>query len=511
MLGLNTPMQTESIPTQRAATAGAIGVGLALGVGELLAGIWPDGIPSPMSAVANQVIDRTPGEVERFAIRLFGTSDKAALLIGITIISLGIGAWVGVRAVRSKARPWPWFLGFAALGMAASQAEPQRSVPAVILAGGFSAFAGLVGLAWLLGSPPQLPADGLAKDPGRRRFLIGATGISGAALLGGVWGRRLARPTAGAFPVATRPAPPLPPGGELGIPGLTPIVVPNRDFYRIDTAITPPRVNADDWVLTINGMVDRPLTFDLAQLAALDQVEEYITLSCVSNEVGGDLVGNARWRGVRLAELLERAELQSGATQVVGRSVDGWTAGFPTEAVFDGREPMLALEMNGEPLPPSHGFPARLVVPGLYGYVSATKWLKEIKLTRWEDFDGYWIPRGWSKEGPIKTQSRIDLPRNRAKIGSGPLVVAGVAWAPLKGVERVEVRLDEGPWRPTQLSTPLSSMAWVQWTATLQTTAGRHTLEVRATDGTGYTQTAERSRPDPNGATGHHTVSFEAS
>jgi len=476
----------------------------------LLAGVFPDSIPSPISSIGNQVVDRTPGDVERWAIDVFGTFDKPALLIGTAIIALAIGAWVGVGAVRRKARPWPWFLGFAGLGVAASLSEPERSVPAVILAGGLSALLGLAGLALLLGSAqPRTPTDGLAQNPGRRRFLVGAAGASGLALFSGLWGRRLAQPTIATAPLVSGPAPVLPAGAELGIPGLVPIVVPNRDFYRIDTAFTPPRVEVDNWRLTIAGMVDQPLGFDLAELAAMDQVEEYVTLSCVSNEVGGDLVGNARWRGVRLTELLERAGVQAGATQVVGRSVDGWTAGFPTEVVFDGREPLLALEMNGEPLPPNHGFPARLVVPGLYGYVSATKWLKEIELTRWEDFDGYWIPRGWSKEGPIKTQSRIDLPVDGKQFALGELVVAGVAWAPIKGIERVEVRLDQGPWIPTTLSTPLSSKAWVQWTTTLEPTAGEHTLEVQATDGTGYTQTAERSRPDPNGASGHHTVSFK--
>ena len=219
--------------------------------------------------------------------------------------------------------------------------------------------------------------------------------------------------------------------------------------------------------------------------------------------------GNAKWTGVRLVELLDKAGVRPEATQIVGRSVDGWTAGFPTDLVYDGRDPLLAVGMNGVPLPSRHGFPARLIVPGLYGYVSATKWIEEIELTTWEAFDGYWIPRGWSKEGPIKTQSRIDTPRNRREIAGNPAVIAGVAWAPLNGIEHVEVRIDEGQWHTADVTTPLSDASWVQWKLELPISRGDHMAEVRATDGTGETQTEVRSRPDPNGATGWHRVNFD--
>jgi DMSO/TMAO reductase YedYZ molybdopterin-dependent catalytic subunit len=288
-------------------------------------------------------------------------------------------------------------------------------------------------------------------------------------------------------------------------------VVPNEDFYRIDTALLVPRPDPATWTMKVEGMVERPLEFSLDDLLAMPLREEYVTISCVSNEVGGDLVGNALWTGVPLREVLDMAGVQSGATQVVGRSVDGWTAGFPTDVVFDGREPLIALGMNGEPLPPRHGFPARLIVPGLYGYVSATKWLESIELTTWEAFDGYWIPRGWAKSGPIKTQSRIDVPRRGELVNGQPAVFAGVAWAPLKEIERVEVQIDDGPWLEAELSTPLSEAAWVQWRLETPVAPGEHHARVRATDGTGATQTETRTPPAPDGATGWHSVRFVAS
>jgi DMSO/TMAO reductase YedYZ molybdopterin-dependent catalytic subunit len=293
-----------------------------------------------------------------------------------------------------------------------------------------------------------------------------------------------------------------------GISDLTPIVVPNNQFYRIDTALVVPRPDPESWSLKITGMVDNPIELSLQDIMNMELYEDYVTISCVSNEVGGDLIGNAKWTGVRLVDLLDQAGVQDGAQQVFSRSVDGWTSGFPIEIVYDGREPLLAIGMNGEPLPPNHGFPARLIVPGLYGYVSATKWIEEIQLTTWDGVDGYWVPRGWSKEGPIKTESRIDHPRNGAKVTEDPLVLAGVAWAPTRGIERVEVQVDDGEWVDAELTTPLSSKAWVQWKVEMASSSGDHTARVRATDGTGETQTAEKARPAPNGATGYHEIRF---
>lgn len=300
--------------------------------------------------------------------------------------------------------------------------------------------------------------------------------------------------------------------GGLEVPELTPLVVPNDRFYRIDTALTVPRVDVASWRLRVTGMVERPLELTFADLTAMPAIEESVTLSCVSNEVGGDLVGNAIWRGIPLRDVLSRAGVRAGATQIVGRSVDGFTAGFPTEVALDGRPAMIAFAMNGEPLPAAHGFPARLVIPGLYGYVSATKWLAEIELTTLEAVDGYWIPRGWAKQAPIKTQSRIDVPRQGATVRAGTTPIAGVAWGGIRSISRVEVRVraqgnnSPGEWVEARLSEALSSSSWRQWVVEWPASAGSYQIEVRATDGEGRTQTEQRQSPAPDGATGWHRV-----
>ncbi|MBI5090674.1 MAG: molybdopterin-dependent oxidoreductase, partial [Actinobacteria bacterium] len=273
-------------------------------------------------------------------------------------------------------------------------------------------------------------------------------------------------------------APPIPASATLS--PQTPFLTPNNEFYLIDTALSVPRINLDSWAVEIGGMVDRPIRLSYADLLARPQVERVITIACVSNEVGGNLIGNAVWQGVLLADLLEEAGVQRGAEQVFSTSVDGWTSGFPVEVALDGRDAMIAIGMNGEPLPTRHGFPARLIVPGIYGYVSATKWLEKIELTTWDDAVGYWVPRGWARDAPIKTQSRIDVPKRDADVTAGPTPIAGIAWAQHRGIAKVEVRIDEGDW-------------------------GEHTIQVRATDKTGATQTDEVARPDPDGATGWHT------
>jgi hypothetical protein len=289
------------------------------------------------------------------------------------------------------------------------------------------------------------------------------------------------------------------------------VVTPNDDFFRIDTALSVPQVDPDTYSLRIHGLVEREVELTYGDLLAMPLEEFDVTLSCVSNEVGGDLVGTARWTGVRLDALLERAGVLGEAGQVVGRAVDGWTAGFPIELVRDGRDAIVAVAMNGEPLPTRHGFPARLVVPGLYGYVSATKWLTEIELTTWDGFDGYWVPRGWAKRGPVKTQSRIDVPSGDAQVAAGRVVVAGVAWAPTRGIARVEVEVDaSGDWREAETSTPLSDDAWVQWRTVVELAPGPHRLRVRASDGAGRTQPPGPVPPAPDGAEGWHGVRVEA-
>ena len=292
------------------------------------------------------------------------------------------------------------------------------------------------------------------------------------------------------------------------VAGISSYVTPNDSFYRIDTAFgRVPQVDPGDWRLRFTGMVDNPYEITFDEIQAMDLSDYVITLSCVSNEVGGNLVGNAVWTGVPLSVLLDRAGVQAGADQVVGRSVDDWTAGFPTGVVYDGRNAILAIGMNDEFLPTSHGFPARLVVAGLYGYVSAVKWIEEINLTTWDGFDGYWVPRGWSKEGPMKTQSRIDVPAGgRGLVAGQPTPIAGIAWAPTRGIERVEVKIDDEGWLPCQLGEAVGDESWVQWHREWTPSAGRHRIQVRATDGDGTTQRSEEVSPAPNGAEGWHTV-----
>ncbi|MCW2616711.1 MAG: Sulfite oxidase-like oxidoreductase, molybdopterin-binding subunit, partial [Frankiales bacterium] len=313
------------------------------------------------------------------------------------------------------------------------------------------------------------------------------------------------------LPVPLRRAPGNLAAASLGVPGITPVVTPTRDFYRIDTALVVPQVDPRTWSLTIGGRVDRPVVLSYEQLLAMPQVEADITISCVSNEVGGDLVGHARWQGVLLRDVLALAGVQSGATQVVGTSVDGFTAGFPTTYATDDRFTMIALAMNGEPLPVVHGFPARLVVPGLYGYVSATKWLERIDLRTLEEFDGFWIPRGWSKLGPVKVSSRFDVPRSGSGVDAGPVVVGGVAWAPGRGrgITAVEVRVDGGPWQSAALGGALSEDSWRQWSWTWPATPGLHLLEVRATDRTGEVQTERYAPVAPDGASGYHAIEVQ--
>jgi DMSO/TMAO reductase YedYZ molybdopterin-dependent catalytic subunit len=329
-------------------------------------------------------------------------------------------------------------------------------------------------------------------------------------------GRALARRTPGDVastsdivlpaPTATLPGTPAPAGvvEGLAVDGISPFITPNADFYRIDTAITLPRPDLDGWRLRVKGDVDTPFEVSYAELMAMPQVEAPVTIACVSNYVGGDLVGNAVWQGVPLGTLLDRAGVQSSGEQIVGRSLDGFTVGFPTATALDGRTALVAVGMNGVPLPREHGFPARLIIEGLYGYVSATKWLSSIELTGW-DYDAYWIQLGWGKEGPIKTQSRIDVPRGQGKLQPGTVPVAGVAWAPDRGISRVEVQVDDDDWADAELGPGLSDATWRQWAYQWDATPGQHTLRVRATDGTGEVQTSDIAPPDPDGATGWHT------
>ncbi len=506
-------MATTPPTRSAAATAGVAAAGVALGVGELLAGLLPS-VPSPVTAVGDVVIDLAPRSVREGGIETFGTSDKPALVIGTVLVVLLLGAVVGIASRRSRMRPPIAFGGFAVLGVVAAATDPATSWPLAAVVALVAAVCGVLSLRRLLRAAPAAGTSGPLVDLDRRRFLALAAGAGALAVAAGSISRVVAsggRAAAARARIAlARPRAPLPPppvGLEAATPGISPLLTPIKGFYRIDTALAVPDVDPDRWRLRITGMVDRPFSLSYAELAALPQVEADITLCCVSNEVGGKLVGTARWQGVPLQDLLDRAGVQPGASQLVGRSVDGFTAGFPTAALADGRRALVALGMGGEPLPLRHGFPARLVVPGLYGYVSATKWLSELELSTLDGFDAYWVPRGWAKEAPIKTSARIDVPRARQQVPAGRQVVAGVAWAPTRGISRVEVQVDDGPWLPADLGPELAADTWRQWTLAWDATPGEHVLRVRASDGAGEVQDAVDRPPPPNGATGLHRIS----
>jgi DMSO/TMAO reductase YedYZ molybdopterin-dependent catalytic subunit len=503
---------------KRSSWAGAAGVAVALGLTELFAGLSKS-IPSAISSIGAVVVDITPGWLESFAISTFGTADKAVLAIGIFVVALLIGWFLGRASSRS---PIPVIVGFglfAVLGISAQLAE-QESEPALVVA--TTSIATGVGLLVWYGikewtaPKPVAVTDGDVPSIDRRRLLVALGAAATVSVITLSIGRAKIRSRAEAqiaaldLPEATEIAQDPTAENDFDLKFVPPIVVSNLTFYRIDSALVVPTVDPDEWTLTVKGMVDSEVELSYADLTDLPLIERYTTLACVSNEVGDTLVGNALWTGVRLTDVLDLAGVHSGADQIASRSVDGWTAGFPTELAYDGREPLIAVGMNREVLPANHGFPARLVVPGLYGYVSATKWLKEIELTTWDAFDGYWIPRGWAKEGPIKTQSRIDRPKNRKQIAPGSYTFGGVAWAPTLGIERVEVQIDEGPWLEADLTVPLSSNSWIQWSLEAEVQSGPHTVQVRATDGTGETQSGDPMRPKPDGAEGWHMLQFEA-
>jgi len=524
-------------PWWAGAIVGLVAAGAGLSVGELLAGVW-DRWRSPVVVVGDRVVDAVPPAVKDWAIDTFGTSDKAVLVGGTLLVLAAVAVAAGVSATRGRLVVALGLVGiFAACGAAASLGRgspgPVAVVPSLV-AGVVAAvvlrwLAGLAALGW--NSDRGRPAEGesgpVASDravsmralqaDSRRRFLGVSVGVAAASVAVAGAGRWLQRQAAVAverlqvlLPSPVSAAPAVPEAATVGVEGVGPFVTPTEEFYRIDTALVVPQVGVEDWTLRVTGRVDRPLTLSYDQLLARPMIERIVTIACVSNEVGGDLIGTATWLGCRLDELLEEAGVQAEADQVVGVSVDGFTAGFPT-AVLDGRDALVVVGMNGEPLSAKHGFPARLVVPGLYGYVSATKWLSEIRLTRFDEFEGYWIPRGWAVEGPVLTQSRIDVPRARTELTAGvPTPVAGVAWAMVGEVTRVEVQVDDEPWRDARLGESYSESTWRQWTLTWTPTPGEHTIRVRATDSGGETQTSEVTDVAPDGARGWHTVRVEA-
>ena len=671
------------------ALIGAVAAGAALAISELVAGLFPSA-PSLIRTIGQRVIDVTPTPVVDWAISTFGTNDKLVLIIGIVVLSLAIGAVLGLLARNRPGAAAAGFIVFGVVGYVAGLTDPLAGTVLTLVAAGAAAAMGvgvLLGLRYLLQRSASAAAGVAAGS--RRVFLTASAATAVAAVgevfLGRYFGNRAlsavvgreqvtlptvpqsaaatATTTAASVtdPVATTETTSAPAGTTQAaatpattsaasettqapqttaasettpttagttettqapetttttqpattqttqapettaasettpttagttettqapetttttqpattettqapetttttqpattettqapetttttqpattqttqapetttttqpaaepavrgvanptpaqiapVEGVSELITPNDEFYVIDTALSVPRVDLRTWTLSFTGLVDTPFSITYDELLAMPLVERYITLCCVSNRVGGDLVGNAKWLGVPLWKLVERAGVRPEGTQLVGRSVDRFTVGFPTSAVFDGREALVAVGMNGEPLPLRHGFPARLVVSGLYGYVSATKWLSEVEFVRWNDFDAYWIPRGWAKQAPIKTQSRIDTPR-AGDIKAGTNVIAGVAWAQGRGVERVQVRVDDGPWMRAMLPQELSIDSWRQWYLEHDFAPGPHTISVRAADATGRTQTAHVQGPRPDGATGYHTI-----
>jgi DMSO/TMAO reductase YedYZ molybdopterin-dependent catalytic subunit len=507
-------MDTRRVPSWFVpALAGVAAVAFGLGVAELVAGLLAPRA-SPVLVVGSLLIDLAPPWAKDAAIALFGTADKAALLIGVGIVLLVLAALAGVLQSR---RPLLGRLLIVAIGIVGIVAAMTRSgasvldaVPATV-----AIVAAAFALTALLGRrPAEQPREG---DLSRRRFLTwagGAGAIGALAAIGGLAlqsGARAVTTVREAFRLPTPEvvAPPVPSGAELGLDGLTPVVTPNADFYRIDTALQVPNLDPAAWRLRIHGMVENEFELTWDELIELPLEESHTTLMCVSNPVGGELVGNALWLGYPIRELLARAKPTSDADMVLSHSSDGFSASSPLEALTDDRNAILAIGMNGEPLPLEHGFPVRMVVPGLYGYVSATKWVVELQVTRFDEARAYWTDRGWSARGPVKIASRIDVPRG--DVSAGEVVVAGVAWHQHIGIAAVEVSIDDGPWQDAELASAISADTWVQWSYRWDAEPGPHELKVRATSVDGEVQTDELADVAPDGATGHDTVGITVS
>lgn len=470
---------------------------------------------SPLVAVAELVIRYTPGPVAELAIDRLGHADKAVLVVVILVLLSGLFAWAGLLARRSWWAPTLVFSLLAAAGAGAVVAQrnqqPVQFVPVAV---------GLV--TWLVclslvtdplrrfaGHPHEVAPSG---GHDRRTFLVRAGLVAGGAAVLSVVGRVVGRgrrrveQTRQLLKLTGVTAPQVPAAARVGVPGVTPWQTSNDDFYLIHAGLSVPTIEPDDWSLRIHGMVERELVLSYDDLVSRQFTEAWVTLACVSNEVGGDLVGNAWWSGVRVADLLAEAGVRAGADAVKQTSEDGWTCGTPLAALTDDRNALLAVAMNGRPLPIDHGFPVRTVVPGLYGYVSATKWVVDLEVTRFADFEAFWTEKGWSELGPVKIASRIDVPRGDDDVVAGPVVVAGVAWAQHTGIAAVEVAVDGGAWQDAELAATPSVDTWVQWTATVDLEPGDHVLRVRATDLEGTVQTGVVARPVPDGATGWHEV-----
>ncbi|HZG98239.1 MAG TPA: molybdopterin-dependent oxidoreductase [Nocardioidaceae bacterium] len=498
-----------------AVLAGVSAALVGLGVAELLSALLRVRV-SPVLAVGEAIIEITPGALAERAIDAVGRADKPLLVAGVLLGVLAVSALAGVVATRYRSAGvliMAAQAGAAALAaMSRAESSPYDLLPPLV-AGAMS----IVVLELLLRRTPthgSAHAGGSAaavSNVGRRRFLRTAAGTVVVAAALGLAGRWAATARSGVESARRRldlrlSATRVPAGVGVDVADMPPWQTPSDDFYRIDTALAVPLVDPGDWELRIHGMVEREVVIGYDELVQRGLVDTWVTLCCVSNPVGGDLVGNTRWSGVRIDDLLAEVGVLPDADALLSTSKDGWTCGTPLAELTDGRDALLAVAMDGEPLPLEHGFPVRMVVPGLYGYVSATKWVTDWEVTRFDRVSAYWTDRGWSARGPVKTTSRIDVPSSGASVDAGPVAVAGVAFAQHRGIQRVEVRVDDGAWEPARLADVPSTDTWVQWVYNWDATAGEHTLTVRATDADGDVQSGDDVDVVPNGAEGWHDI-----
>jgi DMSO/TMAO reductase YedYZ molybdopterin-dependent catalytic subunit len=496
---------------------GIVAAGAAIGVAHLVAALIEPSA-SPLIAVGSTLVDAAPTPIKEFVVRHFGTYDKPILLSGIGVVLLVLAAMIGLLAWRRRRLALAAIGALGLVGVVAVLLRPGGTWTEVIP----SLVAGLVGMAALeilirLGrrSPDSGAEIAEAQQRrARRGFLIGVGATGAVALVAGAAGVDVTRGRAGgagssriALPRPTSVAAPIPAGAQVS--GDTPFLTSIADFYRVDISLVTPRIPVETWSLSIDGMVDRPLRLSYSDLLGMPMIERTITLTCVSNEVGGHYVGNTRWLGVPFREIIDRVGVRPGVDQVFSYSSDsGYTCSTPYQAVSDGRDAMIVVGMDGQVLPDKNGFPARMLVPGLFGFVSAAKWLERIEFTTYDQRTAYWTGREWATDAPILTQSRIDVPKSLATLPKDKPVLAGVAWAQHRGIERVEIRIDGGEWRPAKLADDAGIDVWRQWTYVYDGPPGQHTAEVRATDRTGGTQPEKRTKVFPDGARGWHQIVF---
>ncbi|MFB9164596.1 molybdopterin-dependent oxidoreductase [Arthrobacter psychrochitiniphilus] len=508
-----------------ASLAGVVSAGLLFGVAELFSGFFGPAA-SPLTSVGATFIDFTPAWMKNFAIATFGTNDKLVLLISLVIGAVILAAVAGLLARKNIMAGASAVVAFAVvMGLCVisrAGADILDLIPLVL-----GTAAGLWALRLLIraistrqGTSAETEQEGqsdLNTGTSRRAFLVRSAALAGVAVVVGLGGRALtsARNTTVAFrealklPSAKSKAAALPAGVQGPVEGVTPFVTANKDFYRIDTALVPPDVDPTSWSLRVHGMVENEFTMTFDELLAQDLVESYVTLTCVSNIVGGNLAGNAKWLGYPLREVMARAKPKDGADMVLSTSIDGFSASTPLPALQDDREALLAVGMNGEPLPVDHGFPVRMVVPGLYGFVSATKWVVDLEVTTFEQMSGYWTSRGWSSHGPIKTASRVEVPRALARVPAGKVAIGGSAWAQQSGISKVEVQVDNNGWQLATLADEASIDTWRQWSYYWEgATSGTHKVQVRAYNGAGEMQIEKQAPPEPDGSTGWHSITF---